>query len=276
MKFFISFDLEGMPGVVSWEDYEVNFTQFQKTIDQCLKAIIAGMEETGELEKVVICDAHAWGHNIPFAELPPKVFLFRGVPRNLGMVEGIEKGFDGLFFLGYHAKAGEPFSTLDHTYSSQTFYSIKINDREISESLLNTAIAGHFNIPLLFVAGDDKLVAEVKREISPQITAVITKYSFSRYGALNRPLAEVVKELKEKTKLAIARKEKMKPFKFSSPCRLEMTFLNTAGADLASLIPDTKRISGRVVLYKAKDIIEVNKIIRISAILGLAAREFYK
>ncbi|MEO0099243.1 MAG: M55 family metallopeptidase [candidate division WOR-3 bacterium] len=276
MRFFISFDLEGMPGVVSWEDYETNFPQYQKIIMECLKAVISGMEEVGDLEKVVICDAHAWGHNIPFPELPPKVFLFRGVPRNLGMVEGIEKGFDGLFFLGYHAKAGEPFSTLDHTYSSQTFYSIKINGQEISESLLNAALAGHFGIPLLFVAGDDKLVAEVKKEINPQITTVITKYSFSRYGALNRPWEEVVGELKEKTKLAIARKEKVKPFNFSSPCRLEMTFLNTAGADLASLIPESRRTSGRVVSYKAKDIIEVNKIIRLSAILGLAAREFYK
>lgn len=276
MKFFISFDLEGMPGVVSWADYEVNFAQFQKTIDHCLKAIITGMAEAGELEKVVICDAHAWGHNIPFTELPPKALLFRGVPKNLGMVEGIEEGFDGLFFLGYHAKAGELFSTLDHTYSSQTFYSIKVNGQEISESLLNAGIAGHFGIPLLLVAGDDKLIKEIKRDINPKIFSVITKYSFSRYGALTRSPEEVARELKAKTKLAIAQREKIKPFKFSSPCHLVMTFLNTAGADLASLIPKTKRLSGRVVSYKAKDIVEVNKIIRLSAILGLAAREFYK
>ncbi len=276
MKFYISFDLEGITGIVSWGDYEKNFSQFQRIIAQEVKAILDGIFQSGEIEKVVICDAHAFGHNIPFEDLPPKVFLIRGVPKNLGMVEGIDEGFDGVFFLGYHSKAGEPFSVLDHTYSSSTFYSLTINGIEISEAMLNAAIAGHFGIPLLLVAGDDKLVREIRESISPNIEGVITKYSLGRFGAINRGPAEIAQELTEKTRAAIIKRKSIEPFRFSFPSELQMTLLDTLKADLISLIPGTERIGGRKIRYRAKDIIEVNRIIRLSAILGLAGREFYK
>ncbi len=276
MKFFISFDLEGMPGVVSGQDYEKNFSLHQKVIARSLRAVLDGMNQFGELETVVISDAHAWGYNIPFEDLPPKVLLFRGVPKDLGMVEGIDRGFDGLILLGYHAKAGEPFSTLDHTYSSKTFYSINLNGEELSEATLNVAIAGHFAVPLILAVGDDKLVKEVKKKINPKVPTVVTKYSVSRLGAFTRSIEELEGELKEKTRLAIERRKEMKPFRFSYPCELRFHLLDTAKADIVSLIPNTKRIGGRQIYYKAKDIIEVNRIIRLAAILGLAAQEFYK
>ncbi len=275
-KFYISWDLEGMTGIVSGEDYEKNFATFQKLIFREVKAVLDGIYGTEEVAEVVICDAHAWEHNIPIENLPPKTFLVRGVPRNLGMMEGLAEDFDGVFFIGYHSKAGEPFSVLDHTYSSATFYSIEINGEEVSETLLNAAIAGHFGIPLLFVAGDDKVIKEVKERISPDIECVITKYSVSRFGAINRSPDEVAYELRERAKVAVGKRRLIKPFQFSYPCDLELTLLDTLKADLCSLIPDTERIGGRKIRYKAKDIIEVHRIIRLSAILGLAGREFYR
>lgn len=47
------------------------------------------------------------------------------------------------------------------------------------------------------------------------------------------------------------------------PVDLELTFKSTGFADIASLLPDLKRVNGITIKYMAKDIIEAYKILEL-------------
>jgi len=89
-----------------------------------------------------------------------------------------EAEFDAAFMVGYHARAGTAGATLAHTYLFQIVEMVACGGPEgdvaIGELALNTALAGVFGVPLAFVSGDDKLVAEA-RALVPGVEAVAVK-----------------------------------------------------------------------------------------------------
>ena len=94
--------------------------------------------------------------NILPLELDPRAELVQGTPKlPWSMMTGIEEGFTGCVFLGYHAGSGTADAILDHTYTGW-FADIRVNGLSWNETHLNAALAGTFNVPLLFVSGDDE------------------------------------------------------------------------------------------------------------------------
>jgi len=223
-KFYISVDMEGITGTVSWQEYEKDFLRFRKIITDEVNALLEGIGEglNSKDFEVLICDAHASGLNILFEELPENVLLVRGGVGDLGMMAGINNSFSGVFFLGYHSEIGEEKSLMDHTYASSTIYEIKINGKKANEAMINAGIAGYFNVPLIFVSGDDKLIRNIEENFPKGIETVITKYGISRYSAITKTLKSTLKEIKEKSLLE-ASLRKLK--KFFGPYKNKHIFL---------------------------------------------------
>ncbi|MEO0087552.1 MAG: M55 family metallopeptidase [candidate division WOR-3 bacterium] len=277
-KFYISVDMEGITGTVSWQEYEKDFLRFRKIITDEVNALLEGIGEglNSKDFEVLICDAHASGLNILFEELPENVLLVRGGVGDLGMMAGINNSFSGVFFLGYHSEIGEEKSLMDHTYASSTIYEIKINGKKANEAMINAGIAGYFNVPLIFVSGDDKLIRNIEENFPKGIETVITKYGISRYSAITKTLKSTLKEIKEKASKAVKKINEIEVYKIKEPIYLEIAVNETIQADIISFLPNVKRISGRVITAETKDIIEAQKLIRLIAILGRAAREFFR
>jgi D-amino peptidase len=277
MKFFISFDWEGVNGVTSWKQMEkgnLHNEAIENAISE-LKAVIDGiLQSKVKVEEITICDSHSIGENIPFDSFPDMVNIIRGFPRKHYMVEGLNDTYNGLFLIGYHAPIGTKHSLMDHTYSSSSIYEVKVNDQTVGEAEINGLVAAEHNVPVLLISGDDKLFSFSSNYFQNLGTKfIITKESFGRFTAKMYNKNGVLKELSEKTKEQILDIDKVKPLKWQSPYTMELKLMDTLRADLIETMPLFKRIDGRSVTFTSDNFVEVYEAF-ISATLMLISANY--
>lgn len=257
MKIFISIDIEGIPGVVSLEharkegkDYE----KARKWMTDHLLLVVNSLKENG-VKEIVVNDSHGEMTNILLEEIPENVKVITGHLKKLSMLEGVDE-CDAAIFLGYHSRAGS-YGVMDHTYFGRVVYEVRINKIPYGEFGINAFVAGNFNVPVILLSGDDEVVKEAKSLI-PEIEYILTKKRRSRFSAMHFSFKDVEKEIKLRIPKAIEKfKNKIiKPLKIEDEIEIEVDFINTAMADIAEIMPKTKRISPRTLSYKTDDIIE--------------------
>ena len=253
MKILVSADLEGVSGVSHPDQIYPDGKYYKETVlrwAQELNAIVDGLKEAG-VKKIVINDSHNHSRNLD-SSLVPKASIVIGWQRQYSMVSGVEKDFDACFFTGYHGMAGSK-STLSHTYRPRIIKRVKLNKEPVGEIGLNAALAGVFNVPVVFISGDKETCAEGRNLLGKQIFTVETKKSLSRYSSMSYPFKDVLKDFKSVSAETIKEKKKWKIFKIKSPCTLEVEFSLSNHADACELIPGVKRISDNHVSFTHKD-----------------------
>jgi D-amino peptidase len=272
---FISFDMEGVGGLTSWQEIQKDspsLLRMQKLATCEVNAAIRGIRNSGyDIGDITVCDSHADGQNLLVDELETGVYLVKGTPRNFYMVEGISNKFDILFFIGYHAMMGTQKAGMDHSYSSRTIYNIRINGKLVGETEINAALAGYYKVPLGLVSGDDRLAREVRKFFGKAVEIVITKYGISRMAAKCRHPRDIQKELETKAERAVKKLKTLKVFSFRSPIRAEIDVINTLMADLIESLPGIKRVSGRRIIFQNKNILEFYRMLRIICKLAYTA-----
>jgi|Deesub1362B_J571_1020462.scaffolds.fasta_scaffold00444_7 D-amino peptidase len=259
LKVFISIDMEGICGVINWEDVSRDgrdYNLFRKLMTEEANAAIEGALEAGATE-IVVRDSHGSARNILPELLNPEAKLIRdwsGGP--LQMMEGIDKTFDAVIFIGYHARAGTPDAILEHTMSGR-IYDLKLNGKVIPEAGLNAAIAGYFGVPVVLVAGDLAITKQAKKLLG-EVETVAVKEGIGEAAKMLHP--KKARELiKKKTIFALKNLKKYKPFKLDPPYTMEITFTNEENARRVSFIPGAKRIGPRSVSFTSNDFMEVLK-----------------
>ena len=208
--------------------------------------------------------------------MPEGVWLVRGIPRPYSMMYGIDESFNAALFIGYHAKFCTRGAVLDHTYSGTYVKRLKINGVETSEFYINALVAGHYNVPVILVAGDDKLALDVK-EKAPWIEYVTFKKSITRYSTITVSLSDALKMLENGIKKAVSKllKGEVKALKVDEPVEIEITFPNSGHADVVEYIPGSIRVDGCTVKYIAKNIIEAYKFLQASVYLASAVDSMF-
>jgi D-amino peptidase len=260
MRVYISVDMEGVAGVVHEDQtdpteplHSGEYNRFRRLMTNEANAAIAGALEAGATA-VVVNDSHWLMRNLLAEELNPKAELMSGGPKRLSMVEGIDGGFDGAMFVGYHAKAGTRNATIDHTYTSRV-YEARINGQPVGELALNSAMAGVHRVPVALVSGDQALAAEAKALLGAGIETVVVKEAVGRFAA--RSVAPTVACERIRSGAVAALRRKHVPFTFKAPIRLEVDFVVSQMADMAELVPGSARTGGRTVSYAGEDYREV-------------------
>ncbi len=278
MKAYVSVDMEGLPGVVSPIHTSPKGFLHEEARKIMTKTVLTVVDELSKhgFGEIYVADSHWYMANIIYEDLPENVFLIRGIPRPYSMVYGIDESFDATLFIGYHARVGSRGAILEHTYSSTYIRGIKVNGVEASEYYLNALVAGHYNVPVILVAGDNKLGEEVK-ERTPWTKYVELKKSITRYAAINPNLNVALKKLRNGIKEAIndLRKGKMKPLRTKEPVEIEITLPNSGYADIAEYIPGTIRVNGCTIRYAAKNIIEAYKYLQATVYIASALDTLY-
>src|SRR5918911_5424404 len=94
--------------------------------------------------------------NLVWEALDPRVQLIRGYENRVGgMSAGIDASFDGLFFVGYHARANDGRGVLSHTFTGPvTLWDVRLNGEPASEARFNAAMAGQHGVPVGLITGD--------------------------------------------------------------------------------------------------------------------------
>ena len=253
MKILISADLEGVNGVAHPDQIYPDGKYYKETLvrwSKELNAIVEGLNEAG-VKDIVINDSHNHSRNLDSSFIP-KAKIVTGWQRPYSMVSGVENNFDACFFTGYHGMASSK-STLSHTYRPRIIKSVRLNKKLVGETGLNAALAGFFNVPVVFISGDKETCSEAKNIIGKQLFIVETKKSLSRYAAMSYPFEKVLENLKLVSTKAVKEKKRWKIFKIKSPCILEVEFSLSNHADACELIPGVKRISANRISFTHKD-----------------------
>jgi D-amino peptidase len=255
MKILIACDMEGVSGVVNWNQVDPSHPEYQRfrhimTAD--VNAAVAGAF-TGGATEVTIADGHWNSGNVLIEELDERAILNAGTPSPLSMVQGADAAMDAALFIGYHARVGTQNAILDHTWSSARIANVWINGRITGEFGLNGSVCGAFGVPVIMVSGDQSVCAEA-REWVPEVYTAQVKTAAGRLAARCLPLKTsraLIRETAEKAvKQAVAGKSPA-PLKVTTPVTMTVEFMTTLMCDSASLLPGSKRLDGRKIEFTA-------------------------
>jgi len=182
MKLYIKTDLEGVAGVLNsaeWcrpRDWATSarmesryHEKAKKLLTMEVNAAIAGFFEGGATE-ILVGDGHGPGGIDPEL-LDERVELARGWPG--GWPQLLDETFDGLAWVGQHAKSGTPYAHLAHTQSAMIL-DVEINGLSVGEFGMQVLCASRLGVRTLFASGDLAFTQEAQ-ELLPGIETVAVK-----------------------------------------------------------------------------------------------------
>src|SRR6266550_9613643 len=155
MKVFLSFDMEGVAGIVDWEQCTGTSPAYEIGRRLALGEVNAAID--GAIERgatgILVNDSHWTMQNLPPDELHAGAAYLSGRHKPLYMMEGLDASFDAAFFVGYHGSAGTS-SVLSHTYNPNVIGAARLNGHVAGESAINALVALRFEIPIALITGD--------------------------------------------------------------------------------------------------------------------------
>ncbi|MBX8632605.1 MAG: M55 family metallopeptidase [Thermoplasmata archaeon] len=258
MRVLISVDMEGLPDIfytgMEGGASDPGYAEGRKTMTLLSSALAEGYHSAG-IEDIVIADAHGNMVNLVYSSLPDFVKVVKGGIRQLDMIHGIDRSVDALAMLGFHAAAGTARSSFDHTYDGSTFHRILVNGEPASEFHLCTLVAGEYGVPVILVAGDDKLRAEVER-IAPWATYAQLKESSGYWSSTYDSLSDIQSALRAAAKLSIASlagkgRKRARALVARPPIEFVFEMKRSVYADVGELVPGMKRGDGYTLMYRA-------------------------
>jgi D-amino peptidase len=263
-KLFISVDLEGVTGVVQPAQLGpagFEYAQAREWMTGEVRAAIDAARAAGATE-FVVCDAHGNAQNLLIDKLPDDVRIVRGFPRPLEMMQGIDRTFDGVLLIGYHASEWSVDAVRSHTVSSGRLLGIKLNGSYVMEAVFNAAIAGHFGVPVLFISGDRAAVAEAQKTL-PEVEGVVVKEPFGFHSAMTVTPARGRQLIAEGVTRALRKPTWPAPYVLKAPIELEVGFKFTPDAERAAYVPGVTRLDAHFVRGTFPDMPTIAKLIQV-------------
>jgi len=257
LKVFISVDMEGISGVINWEEVSRNgqdYSLFRRLMTEEANAAVEGALAAGATE-IVVRDSHGSARNILPDLLHSQAMLIRdwgGSP--LSMMEGLDESFDAVIFIGYHARANTPDATLDHTMTG-AFYEVTLNGLPMPEAGINAFIAGQFGVPVVLVAGDQAICNQTK-ELLGEVETVAVKKGIGQAALMLSP-QKARALIKEKTTAALKRLSDFKPYKLSPPYTMIITYKDEERANETAWLPGAKRVGPTSVSFTSSDFMDI-------------------
>jgi len=248
VKVFISADIEGVTGVVTWhqcgtpsgEHYDWPFARRMMTHD--VNAAIRGARAAGATE-IVVKDSHNTSKNLLIDQLEDGAQLISGLGSGIhGMMEGIDATFDCAMLVGYHAMAGTTAGIMEHTYTGGV-HRLWINGNLSGEMGMSAAMAGFFDVPIVFVSSD-KAGCDEAAALIPGVATAAVKYGLGRYmGRVLHP-SETGPLIEAAAEKAVRGLKSIGTIKAAEPSTYRIEFNRSEEADFAAKHPAATRVDG--------------------------------
>ena len=260
LKIYISSDMEGVVGAVTGDQLVpggFEYEKFREFMTKEVNAVIDAGKAAG-VSSFFVSDSHGNGQNLLIEQLPTDVMVVRSWPRPMGMMEGIDKSFDGVIFLGYHSSTSNKQGVRAHTMSSANITGLKLNGIEMTEGSINAAIAGYFNVPVIMVSGDDIAVSE-NQSLIGDIEGAIVKWSKGFHSATTLTPEAAYEVLGKSTKTAISRISEFNPYKLTNPITLELSLKHYRATEILGYLSNVERVDSHTIKFIGEDILEVSR-----------------
>lgn len=273
LKIFVHWDMEGSSGIFTREQawYWENGVREQVaagarelfTADvnsASAAALAAGVTE------LIVCDTHHGGGNLVREKLLQDrriTYLYRSVGMENGKrrwMPGMDQTVAGLMLPGHHARASTERAFMPHTWSRE-WVDFAINGQSVGEIGIETCFAGHWNVPLIFVQGDDAAGFEARQQFPGVVTAVVKQGAANPElcagldpEAARRETARRITESIEKLRLG-----KMRPYKPALPMTVTLRMRTMDAASKAAQRPGVARLDDHTVEARVGSQAEVVK-----------------
>ncbi len=262
-RLYISADIEGVAGVVSSEQTIVGGFEYQQAREWMTGEVVSACNAAFDrgIEEIVVSDSHGNGQNLLLDQLPDNVQVVRSWPRPLCMMEGIQDGnYDAALLLGYHTGATQLTGVLAHTLSSKGIQSLRINGTPASETVVSAHTAGHFDVPVIMVSGDNAYIKHA-REVLGDIETVTTKWVASTTSARTLLPGNARQQISQRVKDALDSIHRFQPLRLTAPITVELTCVNRKAAEILAFLADFERIDACTIQFSRADMAEVSKVL---------------
>ena len=230
MRVFIVSDMEGVSGIVRWNQVNAGqglYEEGRRLYTEEINAAIRGARAGGATE-IVVMDCHGAGGDYSFNSLVPDLLD----PECEWVVQKewteytafLESGCDAALFIGMHAMAGTPDGVLSHTVSGQAWTNLRFNGKLVGETGINAALCGRWGCPVVLVTGDEAVCRESKDLLGPGLTTVAVKQGLGRYSARQIPPARARQMIEAGARQALADVKAVAPYDPGHPCAIQVEF----------------------------------------------------
>jgi D-amino peptidase len=261
MKVWISIDMEGVAGIVDWEQcrpgsgapYALGCELLQDEVN----AAIGGAIEGGATE-VVINDSHSRMANLDPRKIAGGAQYISGRHKPRYMMQGLDETFAAAFFVGYHGSISGKPSTMSHTYNPEVFSGAKLNGVYVGESGINALVAEHYRVPIAFVSGDEVTWEETAPFARGGVN-VVTKHSITRASARNLHPNESCRLIRNGARSAMEKVAAgtVETPGIDRPALLDLEFQTSDMAEVATWARGATRTAEREVRIEGSELLDI-------------------
>lgn len=260
MKIWISYDMEGVAGIVDWDQCRPGSDGYAQGCALLLDEVNAAIDGAvaGGATEVLLNDSHSRMSNLdPRAVVhPDKVRFITGRHKPMYMMQGLDDTVDGVFLVGYHGSISGAPSVLSHTYNPEVFTGARVNGTWVGESGINALVTAHHGVPIALVTGDEVTWDETE-PFAPDAEHVVTKTSITRASADALHPTESCRRIRAAAEQAVRRVPDMRAAAIPAPATLELDVQTADMADVATWVGGVDRVSERTVAISGEDLLSV-------------------
>lgn len=249
---FLITDAEGVAGVCRQDQTDPKDPEMRQLLTGEINAAVEGFYEGGA-DEVLVWDGHGGSQTLSALTIHPRAKLIIG---KLPVTMTFERHYTAVGFLGQHARANRRGGIMAHSYSSLGIQTILMNGNPVGEIETTAALAGAFDMPAIFLSGD-QAAADDLRAIVPNAELAVVKQGLSSYVCISLSAQAARDLIRKRAKSAIENIGAIKPYKVQGPVtiQIEHTTRNALGMEL-QFHPEAESIDARTVRYRGKDFLE--------------------
>ncbi len=259
MRVHIISDMEGVSGIVKWEQVTGGHAMYEEgrvLYTEEINAAVRGARAAGATE-IVVMDCHGAGGGWSFNSLIPE----RLDPACEFVVQEewteytafLEQGCDAALFIGMHARAGTRDGVMNHTVSGQAWQNLWFNGTLVGETGINAALCGTWGCPVLLVSGDHVTCQEARALLGDRLTTVAVKQGLGRYSARQIPPVRAREMIEAGARAALQDLRAVAPYQPGSPCEIQVEFTRTEAFDEYRRRPGLEVVGDRRLVSRAAE-----------------------
>jgi D-amino peptidase len=259
MRVHIISDMEGVAGIVKWEQVnggDAMFEEGRRLYTEEINAAVRGAKAAGGTE-IVVMDCHGAGKGWTFNSLVPDLLDpdcdFVVQEEWTGYTDFLEQGCDAALFVAMHAMAGTPDGVMNHTVSGSQWWSLEFNGTAVGETGINAALCGHFGCPVLLVTGDEAACREGRALLGDGLTTVSVKQGLGARSARQIPPARARGLIEDGARRALSDVSAVQPYDPGRPCEIRVVYNGTDQPDRLRHRSGVERVDGRTIVSRADD-----------------------
>ncbi len=251
-RIFLITDAEGVAGVCRQDQTDPKNSEMRQLLTGEINAAVDGFLAGGASE-VLVWDAHDGSQTLSALTIHPRAKLLMG---GLGITMLMERRYSAIAFLGQHARANVKAGVMAHSYSSLGIQNMRMNGKPVGEIETRAALAGAFNVPTVFLAGD-QAAADDLRAIVPDAEMAVVKEGLAYYTCITLSAQAARDLIRERAKASVAKIAKIKPYKLEGPVTLEVEYSTRHSMSIdAGLAQGATVVDPRTIRFSGKDFME--------------------